>query len=98
MLILAGVSIAIGILALLNSSIFGESQHLVIGIFMLAEAVLDLVIFFLLTRGMKKQEEAKNAPPVPAESVPENPAPDAPVPVTPPQEIPVPQVHENLDL
>lgn len=55
MLIFAAVSLAIGILALLNKTVFGESQHLVIGIFMLAEAALDLITYFLLSRGMKKQ-------------------------------------------
>ena len=55
MLIFAAVSLAIGILALLNRTVFGESQHLVIGIFLLAEAVLDLITYFLLSRGMKKQ-------------------------------------------
>lgn len=54
MLIFAAVSLAIGILALLNKAVFGDNQHLVIGIFMLAEAVLDLVTYFILSRGMKK--------------------------------------------
>ena len=54
MLIFAAVSLAIGVLALLNRAVFGESQHLVIGIFLLAEAALDLITFLLLSRGMKK--------------------------------------------
>ena len=37
---------------------FGDNQHLIIGIFMLGEAVLDLVTYLLLKHGMKK----KNAP------------------------------------
>ena len=60
MLIFAAVSLAIGILALLNKTVFGESQHLVIGIFMLAEAALDLVTYFLLSRGMKKQNSKRD--------------------------------------
>lgn len=60
MLIFAAVSLAIGILALLNRTVFGESQHLVIGIFMLAEAVLDLITYFLLSRGMKKQNNLQD--------------------------------------
>ena len=58
MLIFAGVSLAIGVLALLHKSVFGVNQHLVVGIFMICEAVLDLVTYFLLSNGMKKQTEA----------------------------------------
>ena len=61
MLFFAVASLAIGILALLNKSVFGDDQHLVIGIFMLGEAVLDLVTYFLLSRGMKKL----NSQPIP---------------------------------
>ncbi len=60
MLIFAAVSLAIGILALLNKTVFGESQHLVIGIFMLSEAALDLITYFLLSRGMKKQNSLRD--------------------------------------
>ncbi len=59
MLIFATVSLTIGILALLNKSIFGSSQHLVVGIFMIGEAALDLVTYFLLNNGMKKQNGLK---------------------------------------
>ena len=55
MLIFAAVSLAIGILALMNRQVFGEGQHLVIGIFMIGEAVLDLVTYILLRNGKKKQ-------------------------------------------
>ena len=58
MLIFAAVSLAIGVLALLEDQVFGDNQHLIIGIFMLGEAVLDLVTYLLLKHGMKK----KNAP------------------------------------
>ena len=54
MLIFAAFSLAIGALALFNDEVFGKNQHLVIGIFMLGEAVLDLVTYFLLKHGMKK--------------------------------------------
>ena len=70
MLIFAVISLTIGILALLNKTVFGDNQHLVIGIFMLAEAVLDIVTYFLLTRGIKKQNadpEFVQPVPVPAE-------------------------------
>ena len=59
MLILSAVSLTIGILALLNKQVFGDSQHLVIGIFMLAEAVLDLATYFLLNHGLKKNETSE---------------------------------------
>ena len=59
MLIFAAVSLTIGILTMLKESIFRTSQHLFIGIFMIGEAVLDLVTYLLITRGMKK----KNAGP-----------------------------------
>ena len=61
MLIFAAVSLIIGILALLQESVFGSSAHLVIGIFMLGEAVLDLVTFFVIRRGMKKRNAEKEA-------------------------------------
>lgn len=59
MLIFAAVSLAIGILALLNRTVFGGNQHLVIGIFMIGEAVLDLVTYLLLRNGKKKHGEEK---------------------------------------
>ena len=69
MLIFAAFSLAIGVLALLNKEVFGENQHLVIGIFMLGEAVLDLVTYFLLKHGMKKMNrpEEEEEPEIPAE-------------------------------
>ena len=76
MLIFAAVSLAIGILALLNKTVFGDNQHLIIGIFMIAEAVLDLVTYFLLNHGMKKQNEQHEIPaeaaPAEPEALPEN--------------------------
>ena len=62
MLIFAAVSLTIGILALLNKTIFGASQHLVVGIFMIGEAALDLVTYFLLNNGMKKQNVPQAVP------------------------------------
>ena len=59
MLIFAAVSLAIGILALLNRSVFGDNQHLFIGIFMLGEAVLDFVTYLVISHGMKKQNAAQ---------------------------------------
>ena len=62
MLIFAAVSLAIGVLALLNKNIFGDSQHTVIGIFMIAEAVLDLVTYLLLANGLKKHNTPQSVP------------------------------------
>lgn len=56
MLIFAAISLTIGILALMNRAVFGDGQHLAIGIFMLGEAALDLVTYFLITNGVKRQQ------------------------------------------
>ena len=61
MLIFAALSLIVGILALFQKSIFGEGNHLVIGIFMLCEAGLDLVTYFLISSGMKKHAAEKEA-------------------------------------
>ncbi len=93
MLIFAAVSLVIGILALLNRTVFGENQHLIIGIFMLGEAVLDLVTYFLITHGMKKQTVEKEvamlgamAAAKAAADVPSAPADNEPQPGDAPQE------------
>ena len=54
MLILAAVSLVIGILSLLNTLFQGaeESRGLFVGIALVVEAVLDLVVFFLLKRAL----------------------------------------------
>ncbi len=54
MLIFAAVSLVIGTLAFLRPAFLGENQNLIIGIMMLAEAVLDVVTFILIHSGMKK--------------------------------------------
>ena len=61
MLVFAAVSLIIGILALLSESFFGTNQNLIIGIFMLGEAILDLVTFFLIKHGLKKMNAEKEA-------------------------------------
>ena len=58
MLAFAAFSLLIGTLAFLRSSIFGDNQNTIIGIMMLAEAVLDLTTYFLISKGMKKQAPA----------------------------------------
>lgn len=76
MLIFAAVSLATGVLALLNKSVFGDNQHLIIGIFMLCEAVLDLTTWLLIGHGLKKKNAAVTpaatyVPNPPAEPVPQ---------------------------
>ncbi len=69
MLIFAVFSIIIGILSLLNPVFLGESRNLVIGIFLVVEAVLDITVFFLLKHALKKHNaSAVPAPEVPAEA------------------------------
>ncbi len=81
MLIFSAVSLVIGILTLLRATIFGNSQ-LFIGIFMLSEALLDVVVYFLITHGMKKQNNASGtvqvSPQVPVSE--SSPAKDAGIP------------------
>lgn len=68
MLIFAVFSIIIGILSLLNPAFLGESRSLVIGIFLVVEAVLDITVFFLLRHALKKQNASSGpSPEVPAE-------------------------------
>ena len=69
MLVFAAFSLLIGTLAFLRSSIFGDNQNTIIGIMMLAEAVLDLTTYFLISKGMKKQAPA-TAPAAPPAQAP----------------------------
>ena len=54
MLIFAAFSIAIGVLALIRPDFLGDNKEMVIGIMLVAEAVLDFVVFFLMNHAMKK--------------------------------------------
>ena len=54
-LILAGISIVLGVLALVRPGFFGNSINLVIGIMMIVEAVMDGVVFFRLNHALKRQ-------------------------------------------
>ena len=53
MLAFAAFSLLIGLLALLRPDFLGDSKELVIGIFLIAEAVLDAVVVILLSRALK---------------------------------------------
>ena len=79
MLILAAFSIIIGVLALLNPAFLGESRNLVIGILLVFEAVLDIIVYFVLRHALKKHIESEA--PVPQ---------DAPVSVPDPEPAPAP--------
>ena len=55
MLILAGVSIALGIFVLLKPSFMEESKYLIMGILLVLEAILDLTVYLLLRDALKKR-------------------------------------------
>lgn len=57
MLILAVFSLLIGTLALTRPAFLGEKQEIVIGIFLILEAVLDVVVFILINRALKKHTD-----------------------------------------
>lgn len=54
MLIFAAFSLLIGVLALARPTFLGEHMEMIIGIMLVAEAVLDIVVFFLMNHAMKK--------------------------------------------
>ena len=75
MLIFACFSLLIGVLALTRPGFLGDHMERVIGIMLMVEAVLDLVVFFLMNHAMKKLPaytrgtlplEENETPPVPA--------------------------------
>ena len=95
MLIFAVFSIIIGILSLLNPAFLGESRNLVIGIFLVVEAVLDITVYFLLKHALKKfSTSAGPAPETPAEAPATTPAePSEPRPEVPAPEPSVPETE-----
>ena len=66
MLIFAAASLVLSILSLLRPEFFGDSMEIIIGIFLIAEAVIDGMVFFLLNRAMKAFAP-KATVPIPAE-------------------------------
>lgn len=85
LLILAAFSIVIGVISLLNPAFLGEKQKLVIGILLLSEAVLDITVFLLLKRKIRKRSEAPHKPestPEPQQDSAEQQAPEEPLPET----------------
>ena len=84
MLIFAAVSLIFAILSLLRPGFFGTNVEIIVGIFLIAEAVLDVVVFVLLNKAMKERAPkiTYTIPNEPAQAVPEAPAPAAaPAPV-----------------
>lgn len=81
LLILAAFSIIIGVISLLNPAFLGDRKELVIGILLTVEAVLDIVVFLLLKRKIRKKAAA-------TVQLPGEPA-AAPAPV--PDPVPVPE-------
>ena len=61
LLILAAFSLIIGIISLLNPAFLGDKKELVIGIMLTVEAVLDIVVFLLLRRKIRKSLPAASA-------------------------------------
>ena len=74
LLIMAAVSLIIGVISLLNPDFLGDKKELVTGILLLLEAVLDITVFLMLKRKIRKRAEvplqapdAPDAPEPPAE-------------------------------
>lgn len=62
MLIFAAVSLVIGILSLVDPAFLGENRALIIGIMLLVEAVLDIVVYVMLSRALNNQTVTVNVP------------------------------------
>ena len=90
LLILAAFSIVIGVISLLNPAFLGEKRELVIGILLTVEAVLDISVFLLLKRKIRK----KAAPP--PEAAPAQSTADVPAPAEAPAAPPAPSPEETV--
>ena len=66
MLILAGFSLVIGILSLLNPAFLGDSRNLIIGIMLIAEAVIDFTVYLIINNALKKYRSPASSQPVAA--------------------------------
>ena len=89
MLIFAAASLVFGILSLLRPEFFGNNMEVVVGIFLLVEAVLDSVVFFLLNKAMK-EFAPKATVPIPTAPAAAPVAAPAPAPVAPAAPAPAP--------
>ena len=65
MLILAGVSLIVGILCLANPPFISNHRELIIGIMLIAEAVIDFVVYLMISKALKRmiptQEQVHDA-------------------------------------
>ena len=61
LLILAAFSLIIGIISLLNPAFLGDRKEMVIGIMLTVEAVLDIVVFLLLRRKIRKTQPSSSS-------------------------------------
>ena len=68
LLIMAAVSIIIGVISLLNPDFLGDKKELVTGILLLLEAVLDITVFLMLKRTIRKRTEAPQQAPAAPET------------------------------
>ena len=55
MLVFASLSLVIGLLALLSPDFMGENKEIVIGLMLVFEAVLDMLVLFLMNRALKRK-------------------------------------------
>ena len=60
MLIFASLSLVIGIIALLRPDFLGENKEFVIGLMLIFEAVLDIIVLFMMNRALKKNFPEKH--------------------------------------
>ena len=76
MLIFAAFSLIFGILSLIRPEFFGDKVETVIGIFLIVEGVLDIVVFILLNKAIKKlfPSESPDAAPAAQPAVQASPA------------------------
>lgn len=81
LLIMAAFSLVIGVISLLNDDFLGDKEELVIGILLTLEAVLDITVFLMLKRRIRKNNSASpesRAEPNPQNTLPTEP--DSPAP------------------
>jgi len=76
MLIFAAFSLIIGVLSLLNPAFLGDKREVVIGILLIAEAILDVVVFVMISRALKKCEPHAGDAQAPSVPQPSEPAPE----------------------
>ena len=62
MLIFASLSLVIGIIALLRPDFLGENKEFVIGLMLIFEALLDIIVLFMMNRALKKNFPEKHPP------------------------------------